>query len=106
MDTLLLKPSVCKGRALILRDLWHQYNLYHMTLCLLLQELTTATELHDMTNNPKSALWTSGDMRQKIRTKLGVAYMAHLSTIEGIEDIIMMLSRHLDIDRASRVLTF
>src|SRR5579862_2172309 len=68
-----------------LRDLWHQHNLYYMTLCILLKEITTAAELHDMMTNPRSSLWKSGEIGQRIQTKLGVGYMGYLSTIEEIE---------------------
>jgi hypothetical protein len=86
-----------------LRDLWHQHNLYYMTLCILLKEITTAAELHDMMTNPRSSLWKSGEIGQRIQTKLGVGYMGYLSTIEEIEDTMTTLSSHLNIDRASRV---
>lgn len=87
-------------------DLWHEHNLYSMTLCVVLKELTSPAELHDMTTNPRSHLWKSGEVGQKVRTKLGVAYMGYISTIEEIESIMTKLSGHLNLERAHRVLDF
>jgi hypothetical protein len=94
-----------KGKlAQVLRDLWHQHTFYYMTLRLLLEGITTDEELDQMMTDPRCDLWKSGKICANLRTKLGIAYLPYLSTIEDVEAILMTISKHVNLEKSSRVL--
>ena len=84
-------------------SLLQQYTSYTMTLQLLLKDITDNEELDNIISNPGSDLWKNLDIEERIRAKLVVAYTSYLDIIREIKGIILVLSKHLDLDRATIV---
>lgn len=80
-----------------------QHTSYVQSIQLLLIPITTDEELHDMMDDTDNALWTSDDMADALRKRLGGAYQAYMRTIWQMEGITKSLAEKLDIEGADKV---
>ncbi len=76
---------------------------YKMTLKTVLKPITDDVELEELLDKPESSLWRSRDIRDALRRGLHDAYEPFLSLTMEVNDIIIEVLNHLDLDRDAAV---
>ncbi|KAL3423083.1 hypothetical protein PVAG01_04830 [Phlyctema vagabunda] len=82
-------------------ELWHEYTRLVSTIETLLEGIATEAMLEEMKVDPLSQFWKSAEIAEEVRAKLGTTYSSFEFTIREMEQNMLVLSSHLNIEESN-----
>lgn len=87
----------------LIRELYTIHTSYDQAVRLLLKPFADLADQTAMMEDPRSELWTMGDIADSLRDKLGAVYGPSISTIDEVSEILVEIAVCLNIPGSHQV---